>query len=135
MRIQSTFQLKSQYGIVSCVGTYSSVALLDVFDRALGVGEDAGIRGVVVDIREVHLDGPPPGTMERFYLGETAAKIQREHETLVVLAVVGSLPLIDPGRFAETVALNRGAQGKVFESMAEAIDWVDARTHTGDHDS
>jgi hypothetical protein len=40
------------------------------------------------------------------------------------VAVYGRQPLIDPSRFGETVALNRGAKVKVSERLDEALAWL-----------
>jgi SOS response regulatory protein OraA/RecX len=42
----------------------------------------------------------------------------------VQVAVYGRRPLIDPERFAETVAVNRGAKVKVSEQLDEALAWL-----------
>jgi len=116
--------MREDYAEISCRGTYDRDTLLDAIDRALAIGEEEGAETVIIDIRNIHLEGPPPGTMERYYLGETAAKIQRKYGKPIFLAIVGKEPLIDPGRFAETVGVNRGAYGKVFVEMEEAIRWL-----------
>ena len=33
-------------------------------------------------------------------------------------------PLRDPGRLGETVAVNRGMDVKVFETLEDAIEWL-----------
>ena len=40
------------------------------------------------------------------------------------IAVYGHQPFVDPGRFGETVALNRGANVKVSERLDEARAWL-----------
>lgn len=39
-------------------------------------------------------------------------------------AIIGNYPIIDPNRFGETVAVNRGMTLKVSTDMAEAMDWL-----------
>jgi hypothetical protein len=41
------------------------------------------------------------------------------------LAVVGNVPLIDPHRFGETVAVNRGANIRVTDKREEALQWLE----------
>jgi hypothetical protein len=40
------------------------------------------------------------------------------------VAYVGDEPLIDPARFGETVAVNRGALIKVTTDLNEAFAWL-----------
>jgi hypothetical protein len=42
-------------------------------------------------------------------------------------AYVGSQPLVEPQRFGETVAVNRGINLKVFTEMKEALAWLEAQ--------
>ena len=128
MTINLQVILRGDYAEISCRGIYSKDALLDALDRALDIGEKEGVATVVLDIDTIILKGPLPGIMERYYLGEMAAKIQLRHRKRIFLAVVGKEPLIDPERFAETVAINRGAHGKVFAEMKEARRWIKDRT-------
>lgn len=121
---------KRDYVEITCSGPYDKASLLDAIDRALKIGVDKGADTVVMDIDNIHVGGRPPDTLERYYLGEMAAKIQLGHEKRIFLAVVGKEPLIDAERFAETVAVNRGAYGKVFDEMAEALDWIKNRLPT-----
>lgn len=41
------------------------------------------------------------------------------------LAYVGKVPVIDPSRFGETVAGNRGVDVKVFDSVDDALRWLE----------
>jgi hypothetical protein len=41
------------------------------------------------------------------------------------LAIVGNVPIVDPNRFGETVALNRGAKIKVTDRREEAVQWLE----------
>ena len=124
MSIDLQTENKDVYLEVCCHGVYHKDALLDAVDRALCIGANDGAETVVLDVCNIHIEGRPPDMLERYYLGEMVAKIQRRHARLVFLAVVGNEPLIDPGRFGETVALNRGAYAKVFDEMEEAIEWI-----------
>ena len=79
----------------------------------------------MVDMTAV--DGAPRDLVERYEIGERVAKLQLGKPRLVVLVIVGKPPFISPSRFAETVALNRCAVGKVFLDRDEAIRWILAR--------
>jgi hypothetical protein len=49
----------------------------------------------------------------------------------VRLAVLGNEPIIDPNRFGEIVATNRGANVKVFTDDPMALEWLLARPKSG----
>ena len=53
------------------------------------------------------------------------------HQTFIYIAVVGDEPMIDSRRFGETVAVNRGAFGKVFTDFSEAKAWLKDRNDEG----
>jgi hypothetical protein len=40
-------------------------------------------------------------------------------------ACLGTEPMVDRGRFGETVAVNRGLKVKVTESLEEALRWLE----------
>jgi hypothetical protein len=72
-------------------------------------------RHVLVDIRGVIGEG---STLSRFEMGATAARLLPP----LRVAIVWRAETTD--RFAETVALNRGANLRVFASEPEALAWL-----------
>ncbi len=70
-----------------------------------------------------------PNVMERFYYGEFAAKSVAEFADRGVslttqFAYVLEVPMRDPGRFGETVAVNRGMFVKTFDNLDDALGWL-----------
>jgi hypothetical protein len=70
-----------------------------------------------------------PQTMERFYCGEFAAHTVLQYQIRTRsaaprFAYVFKEPVLDPQRFAETVALNRGMLIKVCDNLEEALNWL-----------
>jgi hypothetical protein len=70
-----------------------------------------------------------PQTMERFYCGEFAAQTAldyalRSASAAPRFAYVFREPVLDPKRFGETVALNRGMVVKVCDNLEEALEWL-----------
>jgi hypothetical protein len=70
-----------------------------------------------------------PKDMERFFYGEFAAKetlkLVKEHNIIPRFAYVIHEPVLDRTRLGETVAVNRGMNVKVFETLEEATLWLD----------
>lgn len=66
--------------------------------------------------------------IERFQMSEYLAQYARENALGKInkVAFAGSEPLVDRGRFGETVAVNRGLRTKIFIDLKEAVDWVKA---------
>lgn len=67
--------------------------------------------------------------MERFYYGEFAAQEIRTFVNFGVslatqFAYVLEKPVLDPQRFGETVAVNRGLYVKTFENVEDALAWL-----------
>jgi hypothetical protein len=70
-----------------------------------------------------------PETMERFYYGEFAAQTvahfaERGVSLATQFAYVLKEPVLDPQRFGETVAVNRGMFVKAFDSPEAALQWL-----------
>lgn len=70
------------------------------------------------------LFGKPPTTLERFNLGEYVADLCRQFKIPIWIALAAHIPIVDHERFGETVARNRGANGKVFTDLEEAKAWL-----------
>ncbi len=70
-----------------------------------------------------------PTTMERFYYGEFCAaevlKLVNKHSLIPKFAFILQEPVLDPGRFGENVAVNRGMNVKMFDNIDEAQAWLD----------
>jgi len=68
-------------------------------------------------------------TMQRFYYGEfvaeaVAAFAQRGRRRAPMFAYVLKEPVLDPQRFGESVATNRGMKVKAFDNMEDALGWL-----------
>ena len=71
-----------------------------------------------------------PKSMERFYYGTFAAEAvirYAEHgvSRATQFAYVLSPPVLDPRRFGETVAMNRGMLVKAFDNIDDARRWLE----------
>jgi hypothetical protein len=84
-------------------------------------------------VKKVLFDGRKltgePETMERFYYGEFAAKAvvrfaDRGVSLATKFAYVLEEPVLDPRRFGETVAVNRGMLVKTFDNLDDAFGWL-----------
>jgi hypothetical protein len=85
------------------------------------------LQKVLVDFRQVKGE---PKVIERFlhavfiasemdrFAGAGVSRATR-------FAYLGTEPMIDRGRFGETVAVNRGINVKVTDSMEEALRWLE----------
>ena len=71
-----------------------------------------------------------PSTIQRFLYGEFAAyavlRYRRAHglSRAVQFAYVLHKPVLDPQRFGETVAVNRGMWVKAFDNPEDALGWL-----------
>jgi ribosomal protein S18 acetylase RimI-like enzyme len=63
----------------------------------------------------------PPTVLDRYRIGERWAEAAG---AAICVAVVTRAELIDPQKFAVTVAMNRGARADVFDSEAAARAWL-----------
>src|SRR3954470_764399 len=70
-----------------------------------------------------------PRFIERFYFGEFAAdtfvtSVEKGVCTGMQFAYVLKEPLLDKGRFGETVAVNRGLNVLAFDNVEAALHWL-----------
>ncbi len=122
LSIEVSTEDRDDHLLLRCRGTFSIDGLTRALDQALDAGAAAGRRAVLVDIRG--LDGMAPNSLERYEIGVRVADRQRAMEETVALVVVGDEPIVDPERFAEVVARNRGAFARVFTDFDEALVWI-----------
>ena len=72
-----------------------------------------------------------PEDMERFYYGEFTARTVMNYAKVShcpIFTYVLIPPVLDPDRFGETVAKNRGMIVKTFETLENATSWLQAKT-------
>lgn len=122
MSIDTRIELKVNYIYLRCSGTFEQNAVLELYGHAIQIAVQEGRKAVLIDARD--LAGEPPTTMERYEQGVLLA----EHNSRgILIVVVGKEPIIDPNRFGETVAVNRGVRGKAFTDLDEAIAWLEEK--------
>ena len=71
-----------------------------------------------------------PETIERFIYGEFAARsfldsIQRGTPAGTRFSYILKEPVLDPKRFGELVALNRGMPVRAFDNPDDAVSWLE----------
>lgn len=99
-----------------CVtGPYDPSSALKLLSLIPVEAERVASGHVLVDIRGVIGEG---STLARFEMGATAARLLPP----LRVAIVWRVETTD--RFAETVAVNRGANLRVFSGEPEALDWL-----------
>jgi hypothetical protein len=82
---------------------------------------------ILLDGRELKGE---PDTIHRFLYGEFAAHAvmryitERRDPPALQFAYVLQEPVLDPQRFGETVAVNRGMWVKAFDNLEDALGWL-----------
>src|SRR3954470_11233868 len=107
-------------------GEFSLNGAQQAFVKAMHAAAMASQTRVLIDARGA---SGAPSQDERYALGVYVADAQRalaERATPIVVrvAALGHPPLVDPQRFGETVAVNRGARVKVTERLEDALSWL-----------
>ena len=126
MSLRVDFKPHKNYLLALVSGDYSLRSAQDVYDQAIKIAVAGGQSRLLLDASRV--TGAPTQD-ERYMLGLFVAAEQRilaskTPPAEVQVAVYGRQPLIDPERFGETVAVNRGAKVKVSEHLDEALSWL-----------
>jgi RimJ/RimL family protein N-acetyltransferase len=81
----------------------------------------SGVRHLLVDTTRL-VSTTPGTTFERLRLGESGAA--GAAASGIRIAFIGSEPFLDPERFGETVAVNRGLNVRVFTDEVAALTWL-----------
>ena len=126
MSLRVDFETHKNYLRAIVSGEYNLRGAQDVYDQAIKIAVAGGQSRLLLDASRV--TGAPTQD-ERYMLGLFVAAEQRilaskTPPAEVQVAVYGRQPLIDPERFGETVAVNRGAKVKVSEHLDEALSWL-----------
>ena len=108
-------------------GQFSLEDALQKFLDLLDAVERTEARKILLDGRQVTGN---PTVIDRFLYGEFAAKAVKKYMTEGEVrhppqfAYVLHEPVLDPKRFGETVAVNRGMWLKVFDNLEDAGQWL-----------
>lgn len=108
--------------VVRCEGKVWPGPFFELLEQSFDACIGAGKRGLLVDIRDCN--GTAPGTGVRHEIGVRISELQNARSPLVVLGVLGKEPFIDPGRFAEMVAVQNNAVFRAFTDEASAFGWL-----------
>src|SRR5258705_4826083 len=111
---------------VDAVGKFSLKEAQRTFVEMIEAVAQNKVKKVLFDGRRITGN---PKTMERFYYGTFAADAVRKFEDRGVslstqFAYVLQVPMLDPERFGETVAVNRGMNVRAFDNLDDAHGWL-----------
>ena len=105
-----------------CSGAFTKKEMQAAFRESFEIAEQKNMNLILVSGFELY--GEPPSVMERFEMGVYVAELCRHFGKPVSISFAAEIPIVDPKRFGETVARNRGANGKVFTDLVEAKEWL-----------
>ena len=116
-----------------CIEYSGSFDLSDAeatFHQILAALVEHNLKKVLVDGRQISGD---PESLERFYYGRYVADavtqtVNRHRIKVPRFAYVMTEPVLDPKRFGETVAVNRGMRVRAFDNMQQAEWWLGVAT-------
>jgi hypothetical protein len=111
-------------------GAFSLLEAETTFHEILLAIVEHKLKKVLVDGRHV-IGNPEP--LERFFYGRyvadaVAQTVNRTKIEVPRFAYVLQEPVLDPNKFGETVAVNRGMRVKVFNDMKQAEWWLGIAT-------
>lgn len=109
---------RGSFLLVEFFGTFSIQAGKQCVDKMAEASLELGRPKVLLDCRRMLGD---LSVIARFQVAEYGAT--KSHQ-LRQLALVGSKDAVLPDRFAESVAVNRGMNMKVFTDFDEAVLWL-----------
>jgi len=121
-QLKYSFAEKDNYLTVNVSGHFSLEVAKKMYTDALGKLVDKKNSKLLFNVRKVK---GKVSTMDRYYLGEFAAlesiKYMEKGLQFYAVAFYGIEPIIDPDRFGELVARNRGLNLKVTSDKKVAL--------------
>ena len=126
--MEMVMDYRKSYIQVTVNGKYDLNEVKRIFDIILDNAMERRISKILIDAR--NLSGTLT-TMERYDIGEYLAKINFDFYQMpdtppLRLACVAVEPPMEPSRFVQTVARNRGVDIMITDTMAEALKWLGA---------
>lgn len=112
---------------VVAIGEFSLAEAKRTFIEMLDAVAQNKKEKILFDGRQITGD---PNIIQRFLYGEFAARtvaryiIERGVPGASQFAYVLREPVLDPRRFGETVAVNRGMRVKAFDNLEDALGWL-----------
>jgi hypothetical protein len=127
MAIELKIEPQSGYLRITFEGHFEPPLIDEVTSRVIENGVKHQSSKMLLDFRQV--DGEM-STMDRYNTASVFAKKYLDEKLAGKIptcrfAFVGNHPLVDPKKFGETVATNRGINIKVFTEMTEALSWLE----------
>ena len=109
--------------IINVRGSYSLSKAKDLFKLAIDTALQENKRNILIDVS--HIKGSV-SFIDRYDYSSFLAQYKLEHAATKVdkIAVTGHEPIVHKERFGELVAINRGANVKVFTEVEEAFKWI-----------
>ena len=124
MGISLEFEAREEFLHCRARGMYSFEEGCLLIRGVLAEADQRGATKVLVDGLQM---GGSPTMVERYALSEFLAREMVELGISPRLAFLGKEPLVDPNRFGEIVARNRGVRMKTVEEMEDAVRWLGER--------
>lgn len=127
MGLEYKLQKKTGYLLMVFQG-FHEPSFADVLtSQVLNVCKTEKPSKLLMDLRKVKGE---MSTTERYYLAVTAATKYLGAKLFNRIpgcrfAIVGNHPLVDPGKFEENVAVNRGLNVRTFIEMKDALIWLE----------
>ena len=108
---------------IVATGNYSLLKANHLFSHSIEYALLFKRAKILIDVTRITGNIP---FFDRFEYSAFLAKYKREHALTKVgkIAVVGHEPIVDKDKFGETVAVNRGANVRVFTDMDNASAWL-----------
>jgi len=118
MALTVTAEAKGSILWLTAVGRYSLADFTALIEALKAQAEQSNCERVLLDIRAISGE---VSDMDRFFIGKFAAE-QLSHR-IKVAAVYHAQKI---NRFAENVAVNRGARVGAFATEQDALTWLEA---------
>jgi hypothetical protein len=120
MGLDITITEKSGCLFIRAAGHYSLENMKDLFATIVSKSEERGYNHVLLNTNAVAGSIPE---LDRFLLGEHAASLWRPKLKMAIVSQPENI-----NKFAENVAVNRGANLQILDDDEKALEWLIGET-------
>lgn len=125
MAFETSERVEDGVFVFACRGRFDPTSMVSAFQVALASAMERGETRLLFDCRGVT---GVPTTLQRFEMGTQAADLYRSQDPTkkLTVAMLVTSEVLDPNRFGQTVARNRGLMGVITDDQVEAMEFLKA---------
>ncbi len=125
MSLRHELEQRPGYLYVALTGEFALGEALSMFRVVLQAAASRRLTRILIDSTRMHGTLSMEDRMQLgVFLAEEQARMAAQFAETPRIAILAVAPVMDPGRFTQTVANNRGARLRAADSLQELLAWL-----------